>query len=582
MKTVYKHSKLFQGILVALILFFVILAYNFNEYYYIAIIPIVVFMFLLSKKSKEYKHNIFIENALDNWGQKSKKKYKNEIYEAFYKKDSNNNDKQFNVDSQTWFDLNMEEIFKTIDYTFTIPGQQFLYKLLRNISLDKQQLEKRKKSVNYIIENKTFKKQLHKCMIEIGSKGGEKCVDFLYNPTEINKKEYKKLIAGRIIALISILICILNFGIGIFIFMGVFVYNFKNYYYTKNIIEDSIKSIKYLSKIFKHSNTIVGLEFEKLSINKERFSEIITRGNYLKKKLDEIIFFNDSKNSILLEFKMFLEVFNALFLIEPIKYYKTIKYIKENMEDLKEIYSVIGELDSLLSIAELRESTDYYCEPEFNDKKLTVKNAFYPLLSNPVKNSITISDKNGILITGSNMSGKSTFLRTVSVNTLFAQTIVTVFAESYEGNIYQLYTSISVVDDVIKSDSHYLAEVKSVKRMIDNLSENITTLCFIDEIFAGTNRIDRTAAASQILAYLIKHNAIVFVTTHDLEIADKVKSYDNYHFKEDVEDKDIIFDYTIRKGISKTSNAIEVLRYAGYKDEIYIESKKLAEELRIV
>lgn len=202
---------------------------------------------------------------------------------------------------------------------------------------------------------------------------------------------------------------------------------------------------------------------------------------------------------------------------------------------------------------------------------------YHPLLDEPVKNSA--SADRSILITGSNASGKSVFIKTVALNAIFAQTIYTVLADSYSSCFFNIYSSMALRDDIFSNESYYIVEIKSLKRIIDKASKaDIPVLCFIDEVLRGTNTLERIASSSKILEYIADAKAMCFAATHDLELA-KILSgrFDNYHFEEKVEENNVVFDYKLRKGTTKTRNAIKLLEMIGYNQHITKGAEKAAQ-----
>jgi DNA mismatch repair ATPase MutS len=272
---------------------------------------------------------------------------------------------------------------------------------------------------------------------------------------------------------------------------------------------------------------------------------------------------------------------NILFLVQEISFFSVLDSIKKYREELKEMYLILGEIDALISVASYRDGLNAYVEPEFTQDRhgINIENMKHPLIESAVPNSMEISE-GGIIITGSNMSGKSTFLRTFGVNALFSQTIITCLAESYRGSFLKVLTSISPSDNIMGGKSYYLGEAEALLRIIRSCEDNIPSLCIIDEIFRGTNPTERISAAAEILDYLSDHNALTVVATHDIELTDLVKNhYECYYFTEDVGEDGLIFDYKIRKGISNTRNAVKVLKFLGYPDEIVEMANKRAEHI---
>ena len=277
-----------------------------------------------------------------------------------------------------------------------------------------------------------------------------------------------------------------------------------------------------------------------------------------------------------------IDMLSVPFFIQESIYYKISGKLIEKKDTILELYYLVGEIDALVSIAIYQSNNEgKYSKPKFiKETSLKIKDGIHPLLKNPVSNSIEISGK-GVVLTGTNMSGKSTFLRMVSTNILFAQTFNFILGKEYEACFFNMVSSISPKDDIVNGKSYYLSEAESILRIIKASQKDIPVFCPIDEIFRGTNPIERIASSAEILRYLNKGNAICIVATHDREISDMLKeNYDFYYFSEEVDSKSgLKFDYKLKRGVSKTRNAIKLLEYIGYPKEIiensYIRMKKI-------
>lgn len=209
---------------------------------------------------------------------------------------------------------------------------------------------------------------------------------------------------------------------------------------------------------------------------------------------------------------------------------------------------------------------------------------YHPLLEKPVPPYTFEFDNKGALITGSNASGKSTFLRTIGINSIFAQTLYMVLAKDYSSSYFRLFTSIGTTDSIVDGDSYFMAEAKALKRIIDSLYSKEPILCILDEIFrGGTNTAERISAATVSLNYMSDRNACTIAATHDLELTTLVNDkYDNYHFIETIRDKDMIFDYILRNGPCNSRNAIAILEYLDYPKEIYENAIIQADAMGII
>ena len=250
-----------------------------------------------------------------------------------------------------------------------------------------------------------------------------------------------------------------------------------------------------------------------------------------------------------------------------------------DMDDLDKIITTIGKLDALVSIACYRESVKgQYCIPEFDGKDISCEEVIHPLIENAVSNSIDA--KKCVLLTGSNASGKSTFLKTIGINVLLAQSIHTVLAKNYKAPMFRVYSSMALKDDIYEGDSYYIVEIKSMKRIIDAAKEEgCQVLCFVDEVLRGTNTIERIAASTEILKFLSDSKVECFAATHDIELTQLLKdNYELYHFEGNVSDNDVHFDYALKKGPATNRNAIKLLGVLGYDSKLVDNAQNLAEK----
>ncbi len=195
----------------------------------------------------------------------------------------------------------------------------------------------------------------------------------------------------------------------------------------------------------------------------------------------------------------------------------------------------------------------------------------HPLLKEDVKvrNDFSVDGLGEVvLVTGSNMSGKSTFLRTVGVNLRLAYAGGPVDAEALRTICFRVFTSINVVDSVQEGLSHFYAEVRRLKMLLDALNDDsrVPLLNLIDEIFRGTNNRERLIGSRAFIRALAGRRAVTLVSTHDLELTlleNDIQQLSNFHFREDISGDRMTFDYTLRPGPSPTTNALKIMQQAG-------------------
>ena len=179
------------------------------------------------------------------------------------------------------------------------------------------------------------------------------------------------------------------------------------------------------------------------------------------------------------------------------------------------------------------------------------------------------------------MSGKTTFIRTVMLNALLGETLCTCFAERFTAPYMRLHSSIRISDDITEGTSYYLQEVLTVKRLLEDADRPAACLFVLDELFKGTNTTERIAAGKAVLARLNRGPHIVLAATHDIELAELLRGdgYELHHFREEVADGRLVFDYCLHTGPLTTRNAIRILELYDYPPELIAEAYDTQQKL---
>lgn len=278
-----------------------------------------------------------------------------------------------------------------------------------------------------------------------------------------------------------------------------------------------------------------------------------------------------------------VELLKVATLMEITTFHALVDDINATRSDILALYEYIGSIDMAISVAALRVGLPYYSLPHFTQptKEINLEGVYHPLLENGVPNDLQLTNKS-LLLTGSNMSGKSTFIRAINLNVIASQVLHTSFTTSYTAPFFQLATSIGIDDDLIENTSYYMAEVESIGNLLE-LSETATVpyLFTIDEVFKGTNTIERISAAKAILGYLTQQTQhLVLVSTHDIELTQLLQAqFDLYYFQESIDHQTLSFDYLLKKGALQKRNAINILELAGYPTAVIEEARALSREI---
>lgn len=276
-----------------------------------------------------------------------------------------------------------------------------------------------------------------------------------------------------------------------------------------------------------------------------------------------------------------LEYLNIYFMWDIAGFYSVLDKIENNIAALREIFQIVGHLDAMIAIASFRQAYPQNCRPQFpsNPDKFFVQDMLHPLLDAPVANSFDFAGRQ-FLISGANMAGKTTFLKAVGLNSVLAQTIYTCIATKFEAPLLRVISSVERQDNLLHGKSYYLAEVESVLRITRAADSQEQYLFLLDEIFRGTNSVERQAISYAVLRYLVNRKDFLLVATHDLNLCERLQDqYANFHFCEEVNSRGLAFDYKIQPGIARTRNAIALLRYVGYPDSIIEIAQKCVEKI---
>ncbi|MEM7108343.1 MAG: DNA mismatch repair protein MutS [Bacteroidota bacterium] len=471
---------------------------------------------------------------------------------------------------QTLEDLDFEKLFKFIDRTTSKVGQQFLYKKL--LEPTNQIQNESEKYINLFAENKKLREEVQAALLKLSNEDAYSIASLLSEAPLIKPKWFKFLKLDLAIIVLLFVLAI-KFPASLIFLILPFSVNVYLHLWNKNNTFHYFRSVPQLLNLIHVAETLAKSQSP---IADKVVLKSVQRLSTVKKNA-RLIKFNEG--GLQNEVGQYLsDLFKSLFLVEILTTFKISEELKDKKSDIHALFRFVGHLDACISIASLRGSKLNTCKPTFttSKKELYIKGAYHPLLKKGTPNDLTIKDKSA-LITGSNMSGKSTFLRTVAINSILAQTIYTCFAEEYTAPILKPFSSIRIDDDLFQGKSYFFEEVGVMGSLIEATQGPAQCLFLLDEVFKGTNTIERVAAAKAILSYLNRGDNIVLVATHDIELADMLNDdYDLYHFTEIIENNKLHFDHTIKPGALKTRNAIKLLELAEYPTEVLDEAKRIS------
>lgn len=542
-------------------------------------IYIILFLILLiifavqSVRIKKAAEENLKKDLEKRWGKRAERKYTQGEFERishYYKQTLTGNEDV--IDDITWNDLSMDNVFKNLNHTYSSVGEESLYRRLRVLNHDKKSLDTFGDMVRAFEHQPEQAKKLQQIYASIGRTKSISLYDFIITASGLKPKSNGKHYLS--IALMALCIAGL-FLVPVYAVVGLLVvlcYNIYSYYKEKNDVNNYFVCFEYIVRLIRHGEEISGILKQMnapvFQDSVDKIDRLLEQTRHMKK--GTFLIASPGVNDSIVE--MVMQYVRMIFHVDLIKFNCMVKKTIDNLEEIDALYQIAGDVESAIAVASfrisLKEEYGVYAIPEWKHLGgIEFEDIYHPLISKAVKNSME-AEKN-VLLTGSNASGKSTFLKTVAINAVFAQTIDTVAARKFSMPMASVYSSMALRDDLSKHDSYYMAEIKSLKRILDLAATGKTVICFIDEVLRGTNTIERIAASSEILGELRKETVICFAATHDIELTYILEDvYTNYHFEEEVSGDDVKFNYQLNKGRTVTRNAIRLLNMLGYPKQI--------------
>jgi len=482
------------------------------------------------------------------------------------------------VDELTWSDTGMEDVFLQMDGCLSAAGEEYLYKKLHETGTPDDELVRTDNVVSELYGNEELRIRLGTALCQLGFVKNKTLPEYLDHIVTSDRfiNPFFHILCDLYYVIIVVLL-FLKPIIGAAFLVIVLITQVSSYFRLRRSAEEKLCGVTMAMRLTGLAKTLpagfpdgTGSLIESLKNDLRSLSSKRFLSGYV------MISGPDSGGGII---SMLLTYINMLFHFDLIAASFLLAGIKRDKDKILKAYEKTGFLDMCLSVASYRaflETKGAFCTPVFTGgASIDIREGFNPLIEKPVSNDAFSGG--GVLITGSNASGKSTYMRMIAVNVILAQTIATCAAREYKASHFRIYSSIAVNDSILKGESYFMAEIKSLKRIVDAAgSEGRPVICFIDEILRGTNTSERIAAACAVLKYLADLGVITFAATHDIELTTLVSDkYENVHFSENITEDDVTFTYVLEKGPTRSRNAIALLKKTGFPGTVISESEDL-------
>lgn len=477
------------------------------------------------------------------------------------------------------FDLDIfgrRSLFQSINRTCTFFGKDRLAKWLQNHLHEKTSIEKRQEMVREISEHTLFREQFRVAgLVHHGqSSDGEKIQAWSQSPAQYLHAGWVKAFIWGVPVINSLLLITslagwtsfswlgLSFGIFLVLSFGII----KRATYIQETYGKQLKSLNGYARLIALAKAenwkSAGMQelMERFNLNGQSPIQALQQ---LSKELDRLDLRNNQFLYVLLEGSIFFQL-QEIVRIE--------RWKARYGQHISKWLETVGELDALCSLGTFAYNHPQYTYPELTEKPFCflATQMGHPLMpaSQCVKNDATIPSRPFFLIiTGANMAGKSTYLRTIGVNYLLACIGAPVCCERLKLYPNQLITSLRTSDSLSDNESYFFAELKRLKRIIDLLNQGQQLFIILDEILKGTNSMDKQKGSFDLIRQFMQLKANGIIATHDLLLGSLIKQFPeeirNYCFEADIKENELTFSYKLREGVAQNMNACFLMKKMG-------------------
>jgi hypothetical protein len=470
----------------------------------------------------------------------------------------------FFLDDITWNDLDMDRVFQRMNPRRSTSGEQYLYYMLRSPTLDRSEWEQRRQLIGLAAADGERRLRMELILARLGcTRRADLCRAFAPARRGV----------GPLLFYLALLLLLLGAVSGALLGSSVCLPLAAGSLFLNFFVHEIGK--RHTGSDFDTVNYTVNMVFALRRLQKLRDPELdrlLAPGYESLGRLRAVLRTGGvsaaSDGAV-------GDVLTSATLLDLITYEFLKNKLGRKHDDVFAIHEALGRLDAAVAIASWRAGLPGYALPalDFAGKSaafLEAEALVHPLLPHAVPNDL--KTEKPLLVTGSNASGKSTFLKTAALAAILAQSACTVPARSYRASAFRVYSSMALRDDLAAGESYYIVETRSLKRILNAARLPGALLCVVDEVLRGTNTVERIAASCELLGALAGAGALCLAATHDIELCALLSdAFRLAHFEEQVGEEAMLFDYRLREGAATSRNAIELLRLMGF-DKSLVEN----------
>jgi hypothetical protein len=482
------------------------------------------------------------------------------------------------IDDRTWSDLHLDTVFAQIDRCVSPAGQQVLYDMLRAPVVDNAILTGRDTAATRLAEAPEPRRAIQEAAAQM------RVWDAYFLPNLFQQGLPARprlwfafpILTGLAVAMIALLV--FRPVIGLAGLVAVAATNLVIQYHYHNRIQPVVRPLTVLRRLLGAARQAARVDDDVLAPRLQSLRTRTARMEPLERASRWVALEAGSAGDLVRAAYAYV---NMLLLIDVNAFVFSIDAVVRHREDIRAVWETLGFLDAAAAIASWRAGLPVWCRPELNacGRRLDVSDIVHPLVDDAVGNDLAV-DGHNVLITGSNMAGKTTFIRAVALNAVLAQTVCTCPASRWHGPPLRVRTLIGRGDDLSRGQSYFGVELELTRDLVAAADTATQHLFVIDEIFRGTNTVERVAAARAVLKRLASHEHIVLAATHDLELLPLLgDAWDFHHFRESIEDGALSFDYRLRAGPTSTHNAIRLMELYGFPEDVVADARRTVDRV---
>ncbi len=477
------------------------------------------------------------------------------------------------VDDATCSDLDMDDVFRKLDRCCSPVGQQYLYSTLRcgadndtGMAYD---------NYEYFIAHPEVREKIQRRLLALRRRSANWLVKLLFSELP-DKPGHFSLFPLSAAAMFAF--CILTWFKPVFL-LAVIALSITNIiihrHYTYRIIA-FLPSFHDLGLLLSLVHVLPELAGNHAIPQVGKCREHAAAARAVSKKLGWL---NIDTTQLMEPFPSIIEYLNVFFLMYLISFFRSVHLIKQYQAELRDMFDSVASIDAAISVASYLNSLPFYTQPSFNGENvIDAEDLYHPLLDEPVANSFRLREKS-CLITGSNMAGKTTFMKTVGLNIILGKNLGFCLARRASLPDVTVRSTIKRSDSIGEHKSYYFKEIESILEFLEAAGNGSRHLFLIDEIFRGTNTVERLSAATAVLDSLSERNMVI-VTTHDIELEHMLGgNFEMFHFSEMIRDGEHYFDYRIKAGPCTTRNAIRLLALKGYPESVIGRALEISQKI---